>query len=642
MLPPIVCEEIGAPNSLPAKSTGAVQAPPRPRKLPPDIFTSAEIPPPNERPLNIYAFDPGAGRLVGNYMTASVRYEKLEPGPVGDRFAVIDYDGTNKTFYKPIDLNDPRLLVGGGLAPSETDPRFHQQMVYAVASETLQRFEFALGRRIHWARARKVDDAIPVLQGSSRRLNLFPHAMCQANAFYSPDAHGILFGYFKAARTQQGRNLPGQNVFTCLSHDIIAHETTHAIVDGIRGFFMEPTNIDVPAFHEAFADLAALFSHFAHKDILLDTLQKTGGRLFEFQLTPEARPASQANAPVIQAQIAKANPLIQLAMQFGEASGLRGGLRSALGTPPNSDDINVKIEPHDRGSILVAAVFDAYFTTYTRRTSDLFRIFRAGGGTIGRADIPMPLAERLAAEASRTAEQFFIICARALDYCPPVDITFGDFLRAVLTADLDLRPEDPDGVRDALMEAFRLRGIVADDAVSFSEESLFWPKVQRDALPPVTGLRFGDPNGLTKAEKDINGAILRTYGKTNAHLLGMDAAAAPIQAPSFHPMFHTGKDGGLFVNMVVELVQTEQVRFDESGPATFPIRSGVTLLIAQDPPDDADERPEPRIRFVISKLHTPEREERVRNYYIATGRAFGDKADMSRLRIDFGLLHAGV
>jgi len=642
MQPPIVCEEIGTSDPPLAKPIEAVQAPPKPRNAAPDIFTSAEIPTPNERPLNIYAFDPGAGRLVGNYMTALVRYEKLEPGPIGDRFAVIDYDGTNKTFYKPIDLNDPRLLVGGGLAPSETDPRFHQQMVYAVASETLQRFEFALGRRIHWARVRKVDDAIPVLQGSSRRLNLFPHAMCQANAFYSPDAHGILFGYFKAARTQQGRNLPGQNVFTCLSHDIIAHETTHAIVDGIRGFFMEPTNIDVPAFHEAFADLAALFSHFAHKDILLDTLQKTGGRLFEFQLRPEAQPAGQTNAPIIQALIAKANPLIQLAMQFGEASGLRGGLRSALGTPPNSNDINVKIEPHDRGSILVAAVFDAYFTTYTRRTSDLFRIFRAGGGTIGQADIPMPLAERLAAEASRTAEQFFIICARALDYCPPLDITFGDFLRAVLTADLDLRPEDPDGVRDALMEAFRLRGIVADDAVSFSEESLFWPKVQRDALPPVTGLRFGDPNGLTKAEKDIDGAVLRAYGKTNAHLLGLDAAAGPIHAPSFHPMFHTAKDGGLFVNMVVELVQTEQVRFDDSGPGTFPMRSGVTLLIAQDPPDDADERPEPRIRFVISKLHTPEREERVRNYYIATGRAFGDQADMSRTRIDFGLLHAGV
>ena len=39
-------------------------------------------------------------------MTVSVRYEDLTPGPVGDRFAVIDYDGGNKTFYKPIDLNE--------------------------------------------------------------------------------------------------------------------------------------------------------------------------------------------------------------------------------------------------------------------------------------------------------------------------------------------------------------------------------------------------------------------------------------------------------------------------------------------------------------------------------------------------------
>jgi hypothetical protein len=141
---------------------------------------------------------------------------------------------------------------------------------------------------------------------------------------------------------------------------------------------------------------------------------------------------------------------------------------------------------------------DTYFTIYTRRTADLFRIFRAGGGTVGRADLPAPLADRLAAEASRTAEQFFVICARALDYCPPVDITFGDYLRAVLAASLDLHPQDPDGVRDAFMEAFRLRGIVADGATSFTEESLFWPKVRPDALPRVKGLLFGDPNGSSR------------------------------------------------------------------------------------------------------------------------------------------------
>jgi hypothetical protein len=637
--PRFVCEETSGSNA--PTEDGALSK--IGRSPPPDIFSSAEIPWPTERPLKVYAFDPGAGRLVGNYMTTSVRYEELEPGPIGQRFAVIDYDGANKTFYQPIDLNDPKLLVGGGMAPNESDPRFHQQMVYAVASETLQRFEYALGRRIHWRRVNRSRGAPSIPRGSSKRLNLFPHAMCEANAFYSPDAHGILFGYFKASRKHPGRNLPGQTVFTCLSHDIIAHETTHAIVDGIREFFMEPTNIDVPAFHEAFADLAALFSHFAHKNVLLDTLQKTGGKLFDFQLKPEAQAGVDAGSPVIQAQIAKANPLIALAMQFGEASGMRGGLRSALGTRPNSNDINVKVEPHDRGSILVAAVFDVYFTIYTRRTAELFRIFRAGGGTVGQADLPGPLAERLAAEASRTAEEFFVICARALDYCPPVDITFGDFLRAVLTAHLDLHADDPDGVRDAFMEAFRLRGIVADEATSFAEESLFWPKVRRDALPMVEGLQFGDPNGLTKSEKDTNGGVLRAYAKANAQFLGFDPASGPIDAPSFHPMFHMEKDGSLYVNMVVELVQTVRVPLDDSDPAsaTFPMRNGVTLLISQDP-TKGDDRPPPRIRFVISKLHTPEREERVRTYYVASGRALGDEKDDAYFRINFGLLHAGV
>jgi len=529
--PQFSCQETSGTDTLPPPGDSPRTAPAKAPKPARDLFASVEVPTPTERPLKIYAFDPSAGRYVGNYMTALVRYEKLSPGPVGKRFAVIDYDGANKTFYRPVNLDDPRLLITAGLAPSESDPRFHQQMVYAVASETLQRFEFALGRRIRW-------------RGRDRTawLNLFPHAMCEANAFYSPQAHGILFGYFKASRTQPGRNLPGQTVFTCLSHDIIAHETTHAIVDGIRAYFTEPTNIDVPAFHEAFADLAALFSHFAHKDVLLDTLQKTGGKLFNFRLRPETATNEAADAPVIQAQIAKDNPLIALATQFGEAAGLRGGLRSALGTPANSNDINIKIEPHDRGSILVAAVFDAYFTIYTRRTTDLFRIYRAGGATLGQDDLPGPLANRLATEASRTADEFFIICARALDYCPPVDITFGDFLRALLTAHRDLHPQDPDGVHDALMEGFRLRGIVADGATSFSEESLFWPKVPRESdLPRVTGLVFGDPNGLTKAEKDTNGEVLRAYAKVNAPRLGFRPNAEPIKAPSFHPPSTWGK-----------------------------------------------------------------------------------------------------
>jgi hypothetical protein len=60
--------------------------------------------------------------------------------------------------------------MGGGLDPSESDPRFHQQMVYAVASETLQRFEYALGRRIRWRGTRRSEDRPPVPRGATVRV----------------------------------------------------------------------------------------------------------------------------------------------------------------------------------------------------------------------------------------------------------------------------------------------------------------------------------------------------------------------------------------------------------------------------------------------------------------------------------------
>src|ERR1700712_4868254 len=279
------------------------------QKMASNVNDTKRIAKPTARPLRIYAFDPTGGRYVDNVMVAMVPYEELKPGPVGARFAVIDYDAAQKTYYEPIDLEDPRIIMRDGLDPSEADPRFHQQTVYAVASETLQRFERALGRRMHWARfdseLRPADNAVPTVSPTSTStstskpeakpkaraphvLCLFPHAMAEANAFYSRAAQGILFGYFRASESDAGANLPGQIVFSCLSHDIIAHETTHAIRDGMRSYFTEPTNMDVAAFHEAFADISALFSHFSHREVLIDTLSRTGGRLYDDKLRPDA------------------------------------------------------------------------------------------------------------------------------------------------------------------------------------------------------------------------------------------------------------------------------------------------------------------------------------------------------------------
>jgi len=609
------------------------------------------IPSPLARPLRVYAFDPGAGRYIGNEMVAMVRHEELTPGPVGERFAVIDYDATRKVYYEPIDLDNTCIVMQQGLEPSESDPRFHQQMVYAVASETLERFEVALGRRVSWAR---FDGAKTKGHGHTHPgrnvLCLFPHAMADANAFYSREAQGILFGYFRADLKDPGNNLPGQTVYTCLSHDIIAHEVTHAILDGIRSYFTEPTNMDVAAFHEAFADLSALFCHFSHKEVLLDTIMRTGGTLHSTMLRTEAPP--DGDKPQLQVQIAQINPLAQLALQFGEASGMNRGLRQMLGTPPNSNDINELTEPHDRGAILVAAVFDAYFSTYTRRTADLFRIYRAGGGAATPVDLPGALAHRLAAEASRTAEEFFTICARALDYCPPVDILFGDFLRAVLTAHTDFYPDDSDGVRNAFLEAFRLRGILPKDAGSLTEDSVCWPQVINTSLPPVEGLLFGDPNGLTDDEKHTNGQILRAYAAKNASTLGFPDDHGPIDAPSFHPIFRVGPRGNLIIDMVVELVET-QIETGDPTVGPYPVRGGVTLLIWKEFLKKG-EREAPRIHYVIPKHRSAEREKRQVSHFASMSRIgrhderrHRDKAatpaDVAAAwRIDFGLLHAGL
>src|SRR5262245_38689118 len=255
------------------------------------------------RPLKIFASDPLLGRTFGNRARIDVANEPLKRGPIGSRIEVIDYDGAQNCFYSPVDLDNQAILMQGGLEPSESDPRFHQQMVYAVALKTLENFDRALGRVLRLGSHKRKRGI------TYQRLRLFPHSFYGANAFYSQNLNAILFGYFKAEGTDVGPNLPGQIVFTCLSHDVIAHEMTHAIVDRLRPLFLEPSNVDVLAFHEGFSDIVALFQHFSFQDVLRDQIQRT--RL----------------------DIRTPTPLVQLAQQFGFATGSGKALRSALDAP---------------------------------------------------------------------------------------------------------------------------------------------------------------------------------------------------------------------------------------------------------------------------------------------------------------------
>src|SRR5215207_262969 len=629
---------------------------------------------PPHRPLKVYAFDPTRGRTLGNYMTINTPYERLQPGPVGKYIEVIDYDANNKCYYQPVNLDDPWVILGNGLDPSEYNPQFHQQMVYAVASEMIARFESALGRSIKWSFGRwKWADRKEEEGGgeeeedhSLARLRIFPHGMQDANAYYSDDLGALVFGYFPASEADSGRNLPGQTVFTCLSHDIIAHETAHALVDSQKDFFMEPTSADSLAFHEAFADIVALFQHFLFKEPLQEMIRLTGGQIFRDVVAPENRPGK--SGPLFQAELTTDNPLVALAVQFGEATGMRKALRSALGTPPNSKELEKYFEPHKRGSILVAAVFDAFFSIYVRRTSDLMRIARAGGmgGSGGLSDDLHPdLVNRLAETATKTATHFLNICIRALDYCPPVDILFGDFLRAIITSDHDLFPDDKYGYRAALIDAFRSRGIVPENVNSYSEESLLWcpPEVtdtgtEDDDHHPLRceGLQFDAFNAedkeYVKALQKKNAIILNQFAVKNAKKLGLSTDPdLKIWVGSFHEMHRMSDNGKLMFDIVVEFTQRrEKVPLDPVDPNSpaFTFRGGTTLILNQNG----------WVRYAIKKsiydkkddddINNNIRLKRQRDYLLMRQSEMGlapytDEGTVFEraVKADFGLIHRG-
>lgn len=70
-----------------------------PASSPPKSPKPTPIALPNNRPLKAYAFDPSQGKYFGNYMALNVKYEPLQPGPIGAQIAVIDYDASNGRYY---------------------------------------------------------------------------------------------------------------------------------------------------------------------------------------------------------------------------------------------------------------------------------------------------------------------------------------------------------------------------------------------------------------------------------------------------------------------------------------------------------------------------------------------------------------
>jgi hypothetical protein len=215
------------------------------------------------------------------------------------------------------------------------------------------------------------------------------------------------------------------------------------------------------------------------------------------------------------------------------------------------------------------------------------------------------------------------MCIRALDYCPPVDVTFGDYLRALVTADRDLVPDDDRGYRIAVIEGFRRRGIFPQGVRSLSSESLCWgvpaglEKTElMKLLPGVEGLHQLRPdwslstdrrqawNDMKENGRAIHDWLLSDAGRSLGAAVGLSLGPdAPFsierknglpkfEVHSVRPARRLGPDGQTLTDLVIEITQKRRGYFDpetqeavdtkaDDSPPTedFWIRGGCTVLI---------------------------------------------------------------
>lgn len=489
------------------------------------------------RKLTILAQDPGVrfnGRLA--FAQVAVPAEDLARGPTGYRVKVVDFDASANVAYKAearYASEDDGTLVDPFAPPPKgfkskaaalkyessllNNPNFHAQNCYAIVMRTLARFEFALGRRVPWGFA-------------GHQLHVAPHAFDDANAFYSEEDRALMFGYFR------GRS--GGIVHTCLSHDIVAHETVHALLDGLRDRLTDPSGPDQAAFHEGFADVVALLSIFSLPEVVAAGLAETPPK-------PDKRGVRKINAKLLTVEALSDSILTGIAKQMGRelADSHSDALRRSVKLTPSTrylDDPEFA-EAHRRGEILVAAMMYAFLSIWVQRIEALGTF----PGNARNLDLVIE-------EGAKAADHLLTIAIRALDYCPVVDITFGDYLAALLTSDLELMPDDSRfNYRDNIRRIFGDYGITVP-ADRCDARTGTWRAFNEDPAQPIAYYKTNFESMLRDKEE-----VFRFIWENRA-ALQVDPRGY-TECISVRPCVRQAADGFILRETVCEYVQVAKI-----------------------------------------------------------------------------------
>jgi hypothetical protein len=246
--------------------------------------------------------------------------------------------------------------------------------------------------------------------GNTDPLSVFPHAGVTQNAFYTRAGKALKFFFFDSGS-------PPQTIFTCRSLDIVAHETGHAVLDGLKPGWLGSSNTpQTGALHEAFGDLTSIFLALSQFD--------------------------QVEAIVAQtkANLHATNFLAALAEQFGSALGSANGLRNADNDLKLSQ---VGSEVHSLSRVFTGGVYDVL--------ADIFLFERK------------PAVEDDASTLYRVGRYVYSLVFRALAQSPNTNAGFADVVNkmlAIVTSD-----GKPVQYKQSIVNRFAFREVITPVAL---------------------------------------------------------------------------------------------------------------------------------------------------------------------------------
>lgn len=398
-------------------------------------------------------------------------------------------------------LAQPLVPTSEGYVYPEGDERAIAANAFATVARTVETFEEALGRPIRWA----FDGPVRVdsLQGT------------ELNAFYNRDQHLISFsrGWDPKRKTW---------VHAAASGEVCAHETGHAILDGLRPRYFGSFAPEVNAFHEAFGDMMGMVMGLSDARTLDLVTRQTDGDLSRpnalSDMGEEMGIASNHFAGV-SVTGGDYQRTARNRYQWAEPSSLKW-----MGTP---DELGR--EPHSFGQVWTGAFYDLVKTMYAQIR---------GEGKEPR-------------EALReTGQEALGLLARGVDHGPHGDFTLADMAAAWVRAE---RAEHGGRWEGAIRAAMEARGILQKDVVIVDRPSIPSLEPPLQTLDVVLrGPEFGQ----------YEGAIVRTT---------VDASSTPA---AHEPLADTIRA------FVAGLIAAGQVKYHD--PTHVPVpgdASGFTAVV---------------------------------------------------------------